>query len=677
MNTVAKRSALILLLMSLLALPALAQNARVQFIHNSGDIDARTLDVLIGDSVYVDDISFRQAKPFLEVPGGNVRVRLRNAGTAFRDTIEADVNLTLTGGSAYVCVINGILKINLGKYDNPDPTNRNIQISVFNIPNVRETASAAGKVEFIVNNGNTDGPIGGLDFFTVGSTTPFIDNLGYGQTTASYISVDPGMYTYDVRPGNDNATLIGSYEGDFTADAGKSAVVLASGFVDPRKNEGSQKLGLIAVFADGTVKVFRTIEILPAGKWKLVASPYQFTDFVGSDTSGIVNGGHAIVVDKRNRIWIGNFNTAGRLRVINPDGSEDPISPIDSVAFGPVERYLSNSCRGMVLDKDGSILFARNSRLFRLDAATGKAVSGVFIEPGTPANSLLAPMIDKDGFIWTGRVVGVEPIYVLDPNFFTITLTIDLDRPPGVGRGLGITADARTIITPDLTAGGGPLYLWTTTDFINYTKTDSIYTNDKAELIMRTNRQTMNWHPQDSTLWVSVDRAATPVNNADNGLYVFDFKKFEYFVVTMPEIINPTTGAVLNNGPRNVAFSVSGDTAYAVAFDGSRLMRFVKGGVGVKDKPFTKIPGTYELLQNYPNPFNPTTTIAYTLSQYAVVELKVYDSMGRQVKTLVQKVMPPGRHEATFESNGLATGIYHYRLYVDGQVFTKSMMLLK
>jgi Domain of unknown function (DUF4397)/Secretion system C-terminal sorting domain len=672
MNTVVKRSGLILLLMSLLALPAMAQNVRVQFIHNSGDIDARTLDVLVGDSLYANDISFRQATKFLDVPSGTVRVRLRNAGTAFKDTIEADVNLTLTSGNTYVCVINGILKVNLIKYANPDPANRNIQISVFNIPNVRETASAAGKMEFIVNNGNTDGPIGGLDFFAVGSATPFIDDLGYGQTTASYISVDPGMYTYDVKPGNDNATLIGSYEGDFTADAGKSAVVLASGFVEPAANQGSQKLGLIAVFADGTVQVFRTIEILPVGKWKLVASPYQFTDFIGADT--LVNGGHGIAVDNRNRIWIGNFNTAGRLRVIRPDGTQDPISPIQQVKVG-TDSFATNNCRGMVFDvKDGSIIYARASRLFRLDATTGKAVSQ-FIEPGN--NSVLSPMVDKDGFIWTGRVVSISPISVVDPVAFSLSQTITLSSPPGFGRGLGITADAQKIFTPDLGSNGGPLYIWTTTDFLNYNKTDSIYTNDKSELIMKTNRQTMNWHPKDSTLWVSVDRASTPIDNSANGLYVFNFKNFEYFIVSMPEITNPTTGAVLGNGPRNVAFSVSGDTAYAVTFDGSRLMRFVKGAVGVKDKPLTSIPGTYELLQNYPNPFNPSTTIAYTLSQYAVVELKVYDNLGREVKTLVHKVMPPGRHEATFEATNLASGIYYYRLYADGQIFTKKMTLMK
>jgi hypothetical protein len=662
------------LLALLWALPVMAQNARVQFIHNSGDIDTRPLNVFVGDSLYAN-ISFRTATKFLNLPSGNVRIRLINPTAPRKDSLEAEVNLTLVGGGTYVCIFDGILRVNLGKYANPDPANRNIRISLYAVPNARETASNSAKVEFFVNNGNTDGPIGGLDFFTVGSTTPFIDNLGYRQSTAGYISVDPAKYTYDVRPGDDPTKLIGSYEGDFTAAAGKSAVVLASGFVDPTKNEGSQKLGLIAVFADGSVQAFRTIEILPVGKWKFTgASPYKFTDFIGADT--LVNGGHGIVVDRRNRIWIGNFNAAGRLRVFHPNGSQDPISPIRFVKVG-ADSFNTSGCRGMVLDKDGSIIFARASRLFRVDAATGKAVKQ-FIGTG----SLLGPMVDKDGFIWTGLVVGVNPISVIgpsstDPNALVASQTITLKSPPGVGRGLGITADARTIITPDLGSNGGPLYLWTTTDFLNYTKTDSIYTNDKRELIMRTNRQTMNWHPKDSTLWVSVDRASTPVNNADNGFYVFDFKKLEYSIVSMPEIKNPTTGAILNNGPRNVAFSVSGDTAYAVAFDGSRLMRFVKGATAVNDKPLSSIPGTYELLQNYPNPFNPNTTIAYTLSQYAIVELKVYDNMGREVKTLVHKVMPPGRHEATFEATGLATGLYHYRLYVDGQVFTKSMMLLK
>lgn len=666
MKTVAKKSSLIFLLMSLLTLPALAQNARVQFIHNSGDIDTRPIDLYVGDSLYVDQFTFRTATAFVDVPSGDAPIILTHPTNP--DSIVAEVSVAFTGGGTYVCVINGILQVNLGRYENPDPANRDILISVFAVPNAREAASDPTKVEFFVNNGNTDGPLSGLDFFTVGSTTPFVDDLGYSQSSG-YISVDPGMYTYDVRPGNDSATLVGSYEGDFTTDAGKSAVVLASGFVTPANNQGSQKLGLIAVFADGTVEAFRTIEILPIGKWKFTgASPYAFTDFIGADT--LVSGGHGIAVDRRNRIWIGNFSTAARLRVINPDGTEDPISPIQQVKVG-TDSFATNNCRGMVMDNDGNIVYARASRIFLLDPATGQATNQ-FIATG----SVVGPMVDRDGFIWTGLVVGFNPISVIDPFTFTASQQVILQSPPGFGRGLGITADATTIITSDLGSNGGPLYLWTTSDFINYAKTDSIYTNDQGELIMRTNRQTMNWHPIDSTLWVSVDRASTPVDNSANGLYVFNFKTSEYSIVSMPEIVN-SSGAVIGNGPRNVAFSVTGDTAYAVSFDGSRLMRFVKGAVSVDDKPISSVPGKYELFQNYPNPFNPNTTIAYSLSQFAIVKLKVYDNMGREVKTLVNKVMPPGRHEVMFETDGLASGVYHYRLYADKQVFTKSMMLLK
>lgn len=663
------------LLALLFALPALAGRnglTRVQFIHNSGDIDARPIDVYVGDSLYVNDLTFRTATKFLNVPEGNVRLRLTHPTR--KDSLVAEVNVTLTSGNTYVCIIDGILKINLSKYANPDPANRNILITFYTVPNAREKASNTAKVEFLGHNSNTDGPLGGIDIFTVGSTTPLIDNLGYSKTTASYFSVDPAKYTYDVKDGNDNTKLLGSFEADFTAAAGKSAVVLASGFVNPAANQGSQKLGMIAVFADGTVQTFRSLETGPIGKWKFAgASPYKFVNYLGGDT--VVSAGHGIAVDRSNRIWIGNFNASQFLRVLKPDGRADPISPIRQIKVG-TDSVPTNSCRGISLDKDGNILYARAARLYRLDVKTGKPLN-LFISPVT-GNSLLSPMVDKDSFIWLGYVIGMNPITVLDPLSFSISQTITLKSPPGFGRGLGITADARKIITPDLGASGGPLYIWTTTDFINYNKTDSIFTNDKGELIMKTNRQTMNWNPRDSTLWVSLDAAnPSPLDNSNNGLYVFDFKKLEYTIVTMPNI-----GATVDNGPRNVAFSVSGDTAYAVNFNnnvatGGRLMRFVKGAVGVKDKPHSNVPGTYELFQNYPNPFNPTTTIAYSLSRYAIVELKVYDGMGREVKTLVHQVMPAGRHEATFDGKDLASGIYHYRLYVDGQVFTKSMMLLK
>ena len=82
-------------------------------------------------------------------------------------------------------------------------------------------------------------------------------------------------------------------------------------------------------------------------------------------------------------------------------------------------------------------------------------------------------------------------------------------------------------------------------------------------------------------------------------------------------------------------------------------------------------------LQNYPNPFNPTTIIQFSLNKNSMVELKIFDAMGKEVTTLISNPMAVGNHDVTFNANGLASGMYYYRLSVDGEITTKSMLLLK
>ena len=82
--------------------------------------------------------------------------------------------------------------------------------------------------------------------------------------------------------------------------------------------------------------------------------------------------------------------------------------------------------------------------------------------------------------------------------------------------------------------------------------------------------------------------------------------------------------------------------------------------------------------QNYPNPFNPRTIINYELGIRNFVELKVYDIAGREVATLVNEIMPAGKHAVEFNANGLSSGIYFYSLNVDGkQLGVKRMALVK
>jgi len=91
------------------------------------------------------------------------------------------------------------------------------------------------------------------------------------------------------------------------------------------------------------------------------------------------------------------------------------------------------------------------------------------------------------------------------------------------------------------------------------------------------------------------------------------------------------------------------------------------------------IPSEYSLSQNYPNPFNPSTTIRYTIPVVDATDvlLKIYDILGREVATLVNKKQSAGNYNVTFDANNLTSGIYFYRLTSGSFVTTKKLMLLK
>jgi len=97
------------------------------------------------------------------------------------------------------------------------------------------------------------------------------------------------------------------------------------------------------------------------------------------------------------------------------------------------------------------------------------------------------------------------------------------------------------------------------------------------------------------------------------------------------------------------------------------------------------IPIEFKLAQNYPNPFNPTTIIKYSIpavgDEYIrptnKVTLKIYDLLGREVATLVNKEQTPGKYEVTFDAGQLASGTYIYRIVTGGFVAAKKLLLLK
>ncbi|MEO8211405.1 MAG: T9SS type A sorting domain-containing protein [bacterium] len=83
------------------------------------------------------------------------------------------------------------------------------------------------------------------------------------------------------------------------------------------------------------------------------------------------------------------------------------------------------------------------------------------------------------------------------------------------------------------------------------------------------------------------------------------------------------------------------------------------------------IPTEYHLSQNYPNPFNPTTKISFDIPSDNIVSLKIYDILGREVKTLVNEFRVAGTYKEIFNGASLASGIYFYRLETSGFSMTK------
>jgi len=113
-----------------------------------------------------------------------------------------------------------------------------------------------------------------------------------------------------------------------------------------------------------------------------------------------------------------------------------------------------------------------------------------------------------------------------------------------------------------------------------------------------------------------------------------------------------------------------------VFFDNLRIVKKASGSSAVKtEKP--QLPNTLVLGQNYPNPFNPTTTISFSIPKKGLVQLMVFDVLGRHVATLINKNVESGNYQIPFNGSNLTSGIYIYRLRFNNKTYSRQMLLMK
>jgi hypothetical protein len=105
---------------------------------------------------------------------------------------------------------------------------------------------------------------------------------------------------------------------------------------------------------------------------------------------------------------------------------------------------------------------------------------------------------------------------------------------------------------------------------------------------------------------------------------------------------------------------------------------YVKGRIAPTSvAELNSIPKEFALSQNYPNPFNGQTTIEFEVPQQAFVEITIHDLLGRQVATVMNKLMHSGTHSVQYNAAQLASGVYLYRMRTSGFQQTKKIVLIR
>ncbi len=169
-------------------------------------------------------------------------------------------------------------------------------------------------------------------------------------------------------------------------------------------------------------------------------------------------------------------------------------------------------------------------------------------------------------------------------------------------------------------------------------------------------------------------------------------------------LLNWSTASELNNAGFNVQRSIAGNEFTTIGFvpgygttTEAKTYRFIdanllagsytyrlkqidfNGTFAYSDEVNAEVtsPVQFELSQNYPNPFNPSTTIKFSIPQSSNVTLKIFNTLGQELKTLLNQNMESGVHTINFDASKLNSGVYFYRLDAGSFSEVRKMTLIK
>lgn len=185
-----------------------------------------------------------------------------------------------------------------------------------------------------------------------------------------------------------------------------------------------------------------------------------------------------------------------------------------------------------------------------------------------------------------------------------------------------------------------------------------------------------------SVVGIVKDNAGRPINGAF--VYAVNDEGVVYSVAVtntngqyvLAGLVPNTYEIIADKQGYTSSVSAEAQVDYVTAVITTANFRLEEDGVTAVENEAAVVDG-FELFQNYPNPFNPSTTISYQLASDVKVTLKVFDILGNEVATLVNGFQNTGKHQVTFNANGLASGLYIYKLDAGSFSATRKFMLMK
>ncbi len=227
------------------AQPAEAQyrRAEVQFIHNAADPALETVDIYVNGSRMVDDLSFREATPYMDLASGtelNVMIA-DGAGTGLEDEIIS-FPMMFQEGRRYVVVASGVL---YPADFTLNPAGESIDFRLYVQEGARAISSIRGMAQFFVMHGVTDAPA--LSFGQPGLA---VGSLEFGELTG-YHTLRPIIYFMPLVSGGERVAAVIA---DLRSLGGSAGAILLSGFASPP--EGAQGLRVMLGRPDGSVVLF-------------------------------------------------------------------------------------------------------------------------------------------------------------------------------------------------------------------------------------------------------------------------------------------------------------------------------------------------------------------------------------------------------------------------------------